>query len=318
MVTDKMKKIQLKYKELRLKKDEHSAEFEQFIRETIHPEKYITMELVDKMMYSNSEGKELRYTAIKDEDKLLACSIIGVTLNLHYFDSFSNFPFREWFNPSYNEVPFNEYILPIYKSLVYKCIPVLANFNKELAKYNPEITVYRGDKWKITLNISGHECVLNVDNLSKDTLDKVKQHIEDVCKTIIIYNQWKQDVQDFLHNVKSLVNDDDYELSSNRLEIPLDVRRQTGEKRSIRIISSIYATSHLNFDIHDIELSVDLIKGNSIDIIARICDFKSGKIVDGTLVDFVKSGNYLPDLDELFQNIKILVNSNYKNVILLD
>ena len=41
-------------------------------------------------------------------------------------------------------------------------------------------------------------------------------------------------------------NDDEYELSSDRLEIPLDVRRKTGEKRSIRIISNIYKTYNLN------------------------------------------------------------------------
>ena len=48
MIHDKMVQIQHKFKELGLTKDEHSAEFEQFIRELVHAEKYINQDLVNQ------------------------------------------------------------------------------------------------------------------------------------------------------------------------------------------------------------------------------------------------------------------------------
>lgn len=315
MIHDKMVQIQHKFKELGLTKDEHSAEFEQFIRELVHAEKYINQDLVNKMLLYNSEKKEIKFGAIKDEDKIIACAVIGVVLELDYFDRMYNFPFKDWYCPNYNTVPFDDYIIPMYKNLVYSCIPRLVNFNNELSYYNPVITAH-SKGWIVKLNIGRHLCILHVDSLSEEVLHQIQSYIDDVKKTINIYNSWKQEGAEFIRDVQSLLADEDYEVSNHKLELPLSLRMKYKDKRNIRIQVGAYESNGRRFDISQVYLQIDLYKGP--DVIARMCKFESYDDSNNTLVDYISAGNSLPDFEEMYQNIKILVDSGFKNVIMYD
>ena len=316
MIHDKMVQIQHKFKELGIKKGEYSAEFEQFIKELVHAEKYINQDLVDKMLLYNSERKEIKFGAIKDEDKIFACAIIGVVLDLNYFTNMRNFPFKEWFCPSYYTVPFDEYIIPMYKNLVYSFIPRLVNFSNELNYYNPIITTST-QGWIVRLTIGSHACILHVDSLSEEILHQVQSYIDDVKKTINIYDRWNQEGAEFLRDVQSLLADEDYEISDHRLEIPLNIRMKCKDKRNIIIQLGAYESNGRRFDISQLYLKINICKGP--DVIAKMCNFESRTDnFDDTLVDYISSGNSLPDFEEMYQNIKILVDSGFKNVIMYD
>ena len=281
-----------------------------FIADNIHPEPYLTADLVSSCIESQKKRSHLKLGAIKEEDKLIACVLVAAYLQLDIY--------ADWVKETVNNDPANivpvitRYLLPKYVGIIDPLCENKVDFEQELIEYNPRIYMGLGhNDWRITLSYGETiDSTFAVENLDKETLKVIKAKAENIYMFSKKFDNYIEDRKAFLDRVYHYLGDDDYQRRGNAIYLD---RANNIHRKYLAVETGVYQGGSVVHDLNITMITLSIKVFNNRELMATICDKK----IDFDKYDDLNAVNFF-DLDEAFNKIKIVVDSGYKRVEFMD
>lgn len=281
-----------------------------FIADNIHPEPYLKFELVEKCIEAQKQRKRLGLGNIKEEDKLIACMLVGAYLDLNVYE--------DWLIGtvgSHSSVVLpviKNYLLPKYAGMIAPLCENKVDFETELADYKPQIYMGNGhNKWVVKLFYGeNYDSAFELEELTKETLKELKAKIDTINVFIKRCDEYLENREEFLNRVLNLLGRDQYQRNGSGIYAD---KSNNIHSKHLMIDVPVWRTCSVYHDFNYCKISMRIKIVNGYSLIADVCN----KEVNFDEIDDLDAVTFF-DLDEAYNKIKLIVDSGFRKVEFMD